>query len=94
MSLLGELAGDLDDAAVGTVVAGPASAATDGGLVDVVRADQSLRGQVSTVDSVELPSGQIASVLALVGQTKGNAGGFGVAPGADVPLPSPSPSPS
>lgn len=92
VSLLGEFAADLDRAATGTVATGPASAADDGGLLAEIRGDKTLRSQVSTVDSAELPNGVIATVLALAEQATGQSGSYGVAPGADQPLPSPSPS--
>jgi hypothetical protein len=91
-SLLAELARDLDQAAVGAVVAGPAAAGDTGGLLNVVRADKGLRAQVSTVDSVDVPSGVIATVFALAEQSTGRAGTYGTGTGADTPLPSPSPS--
>jgi hypothetical protein len=92
--LLADFAGDLDRASSGAVVTGPLSAAAGGGLLDVIRADKSLRSIVSTVDGAELPSGVIATVLACAEQAAGNAGSYGVASGSDRPLPSPAPSPS
>ena len=89
-SLLATFARDLNRDADGVVVAGPASADASGGLLDVVRSDNSLRDAVSTVDGVELPSGVIAAVLAVAEQAGGNAGSYGSGPGADAPLPSPS----
>jgi hypothetical protein len=91
-SLLGEFAHDLDQAAVGAVVTGPAAASAAGGLLDVVRSDKALRAEVSTVDSADQPSGVIATVLALAEQADGRAGSYGSGSGADAPLPSPSPS--
>ena len=89
-SLLATFARNLDRDAVGAVVAGPASADASGGLLDVVRSDNGLRTAVSTVDGAELPSGVIATVLAVAEQAGGKAGSYGTGPGADAPLPSPS----
>ena len=80
----------LDRDAIGTVVAGPASADADGGLLDAVRGDKTLRANVSTVDTVDAPSGVIATVLAAAEQAAGKAGSYGTSAGADAPLPSPS----
>jgi hypothetical protein len=44
---------------------------------------------VSTVVSVDAPSGVIATVFALAEQTTGGTGSYGS--GADPPLPTPSP---
>jgi hypothetical protein len=90
-SLLGTFARYLDRDAMGTVVAGPATAADKGGLLDVVRSDKAIRATVSTVDTVDAPSGVIAVVYALVEQTSGGAGSYGIGSGADRPLPTPSP---
>lgn len=91
-ALLATFARDLDREAVGSVVAGPAAADAKGGLLDVVRSDKGLRDNVSTVDSVDVPSGVIATVLAAAEQAAGRSGSYGSGPGADAPLPTPSPS--
>lgn len=91
-TLLAELARDLDQSAVGAAVAGPSTAAV-GGLLDVVRSDKVLRTRVSSVDTLELPSGIIATVFALAEEADGRTGSYGSAKGADSPLPTPSPSP-
>ena len=90
-SLLATFARYLDRDALGTVVAGPATAADSGGLLNVVRNDKATRAAVSTVDSVDVPSGVIATVFALADQAVGRSGSFGVGSGADAPLPTPSP---
>jgi len=90
-SLLATFARYLDRDAVGTVVAGPATAADSGGLLDVVRSDKAARSAVSTVDTLDAPSGVIATVFALAEQAVGRSGSYGIGPGADAPLPSPSP---
>jgi len=91
-SLLTSLARDLDTKSTGTVVAGPQTSDQSGGLVDAIRSDKTLRGLVSTVDDADLPSGVIATVLALAEQSSGQAGSYGIGPGKDAPVPVPSPS--
>ena len=91
-ALLAGFARDLDRVASGAVVAGPTSAADGDGLLAAIRADKSVRGDVSTVDSAELPAGVIASVIALGEQVDGEAGSYGLSSDADRPLPAPSPS--
>lgn len=79
------LATAMDAASGGTVVVGPAQ--DNGGAVQAVRKDTSAAEQVSTVDSVETPFGQIATVYALVEQIAGGAGQYGSADSGDTPLP-------
>ena len=88
--LLSAFARYLDRASTGTVVAGPVSADATGGLLDAVRGDKTLRSNVSTVDSVDTPSGVIATILAAAEQSAGRSGSYGSGPGADAPLPTPS----
>jgi hypothetical protein len=91
VNLLATFAHDLDRAALGAVVAGPTAADDNGGLLDAIRGDKSLRAAVSTVDGADLPSGVIATVIALAEQANGRSGSYGSGSGADAPLPSPSP---
>jgi hypothetical protein len=90
--LLLDLARALDRNAVGAVLAGPASSADTAGLLQVARDDKDLTDSVSTIDGVDLPSGVIATVLALAEQADGRAGNYGSEGGAQAPLPTPSPS--
>ena len=90
-ALLLELARDLDNSAVGAVIAGPVSAA-DSGLLKAARGNKDVTGDVSTVDGVDLPRGIIATVLALAEQAEGGVGSYGARSGAKAPLPTPSPS--
>jgi hypothetical protein len=89
--LLAGFAARLDTTTDGVVVAGPSTSNVPQGLVGVVRADASVSGAVSTVDTADRPSGVIAAVLALAEQIRGGAGSYGTAGGADTPVPSPSP---
>jgi hypothetical protein len=94
-TLLATFARDLDANSTGVVVAGPQTSDQQGGLVDQIRSDKTLRSLVSTVDDADLPSGIIATVLALGEQTGeqtgGQAGSYGIGPGRDSPVPPPSP---
>jgi hypothetical protein len=73
-----------------TVLAGPLA---DGGpdLVGTVRKDQQLGAKVSTVDDLDSADGQCATVLALVEQTTGGHGHYGVGSGARGPIPTQTP---
>lgn len=85
---LTDLAAGLDRAGRGVVVAGTAAAATAGsGLVSAVRSDRGLASALSTVDDVDRPVGQVATVFALAQETAGRAGQYGTARGADAPFP-------
>ena len=85
--VLGQLAGALDKAGRGAVVAGTAAAAGEDGLVGVVRGDAGLATAVSTVDDADTGSGLVSTVLALTQQADGKSGQYGVAGNADAPLP-------
>ena len=83
------LAGALDHAGRGAVVAGDRASAAVDGVLGRVRADQSLAAAVSTVDTIDGAVEQVALVYALAEQRAGHAGQYGVAPGAQAALPSP-----
>jgi hypothetical protein len=71
----------------GTVVSGPASSATNGGMVQAVRGDDAAAREVSTVDSGTTPMGEVTAVLALREQGEGRAGHYGFGDGATSPAP-------
>ena len=77
----------LDKASVGTVVLGPGSAATDGGVLADIRQDTDLDGSVSGVDTGGTAMGDLTTVLALAEQADGKAGEYGFGAGATAPLP-------
>lgn len=83
---LATLVGSIDAADAGTVVAGPASTAEDG-LLRTIRDNGDLAEVVSTVDSVDLPSGRAAVVFALSEQAAGGSGQYGVVGETDGALP-------
>lgn len=81
------IAAALDDRSRGTVVAGPASSAGEGGLVRALREQSSTSDDVSSVDNVDRGIGRIAAVLALAEQAADGVGQYGAGPGASAPLP-------
>jgi hypothetical protein len=81
------LAEVLDADSTGTVVVGPASSATAGGVVSALRA-QPLAAGVSTVDTGGTPMGDVTTVFALREQQLGGAGNYGFGDGARAVLPS------
>jgi hypothetical protein len=81
----------LDKAGRGTVMAGPPTAAQDGGLIAVLRGSDTA-STVSTVDTADTSSGQVVTVLALVAETGGKSGKYGIGSGVNGYLPTPVPS--
>lgn len=77
----------LDAAGAGAVVAGGPQSSGDDGLLTAIRTDTDVSDVVSTVDSVDLPSGQVTTVLAAVEQEQGEAGSYGKVGTTDGPLP-------
>ncbi len=94
-AVVAALCAGLDRRTRGVVVAGPASAASDHGVVAELRADARTDGTdgpgasdgVSTVDSVDRPAGRVAAVLALAAQARGTAGAYGAVGDVDGALP-------
>ncbi|GGS57399.1 hypothetical protein GCM10010156_15130 [Planobispora rosea] len=85
------LALGLDEGSRGTVLAGPASSATTGGVVTALR-EGAAAEKVSGVDTADMPAGRVVVVYALREQLSGNTGQYGIGPGAPAFEPSP-PSP-
>lgn len=83
---LARLVGHIDTAGSGAVLAGPASTAEDG-LLAAIRGGGEIAEAVSTVDSVDLPSGRAAVVFALNEQEAGASGHYGVVGETDGALP-------
>ncbi|MBI4943768.1 MAG: copper transporter [Actinobacteria bacterium] len=77
----------LDRASSGTVVVGPGSSATSGGVVAAVRGDADLEGKVTTVDTGGTAMGDVTTVVGLAEQVSGRAGRYGFGAGATAPLP-------
>jgi hypothetical protein len=78
----------LDAVGRGAVLAGPYTAAQNGGLIEVLRGGGTA-DKVSTVDTADLPSGQVVTVLALATELTGKSGKYGTASGVDGYLPTP-----
>ncbi|GGO76031.1 copper transporter [Nonomuraea cavernae] len=95
---LASLAGGLDAGGKGTVMTGSGSSAVGpGGALTTVRDDGDMAKRVSTVDTPDMPAGQIVIVYALREQARGGVGQYGIGAGASGPmpaLPTSSPSPS
>jgi len=70
-----------------TVVAGDAASANAGGLVALVRADDSARKAVSTVDDLGGQLGELTVPLAVADTIAGHKGQYGTASGAEALLP-------
>ena len=91
-TLVLDLLRDLDEQALGAVVATPSPSVGSLGSVAAAADDAGLTKKVSTVTGVETPAGQIATVFALAGQVDGAAGKFGLTPQGS-PLPAASGAP-
>ena len=81
------LAIGLDARSDGVVVLGPASSATDGGLIATLRARDTPAGTVSTVDTGTTPMGDVSAVYALREQFLGGSGSYGFVGKVKAPIP-------
>jgi Copper transport outer membrane protein, MctB len=72
---------------VGPLVVAASDEAGDGNVVAEVRADPQLSTEVSTVDNVSTPQGQVATGLTVAQQLTGTVGHYGAGGGADGLLP-------
>jgi uncharacterized protein YciI len=81
------LARELDAGSSGAVVAGPRSA-SDGGLIDALRANDA-GDVVSSVDVADTAYGRVAIVYALDAEADGRSGHYGIGGTTDGPLPTP-----
>lgn len=80
--IVARFAAAVDSRGAGAVLAGDAGSSQGNGAVAVARSDASIAQHLSTVDDVERSSGRITAILALRGQLDGQAGQYGVGPGA------------
>ena len=85
-SVVAAMAASLDASGKGVVVAGPASASTDGGIVKAVR-DSDATSSVSTVDVTDIAAGRVVTVLAAAKEATGLSGAWGTSRSADGGLP-------
>jgi hypothetical protein len=88
------VAAQLDTRSDGLVVAGPADAAVEGGLIRALRSDSARDEIISSVDNADRAVGQVAVVLALREQAQGGSGRYGGAQGASAPAPTATASPA
>lgn len=86
-STISRFATQFDKAGAGTVLAGGDGSAQGNGAVGVTRASDSANAGLSTVDDVDQPQGQVATIFALVEQLNGQSGQYGTAATAKGPLP-------
>ncbi len=77
----------LTDEVSSVVLAGPADAARDGGLIRKIRDDVGLSASLSTVDSAGTGAGAVVSLLAAAQDLKGGTGQYGAVDAADGPVP-------
>jgi hypothetical protein len=84
---LARIAGELNRAGGGAVLAGTSGSETGTGAVGVARADSSISAKLSTVDDLQDASGRVATVLALRERADGRTGHYGSASGAQGPIP-------
>lgn len=82
-----ELVGALDGASRGAVLASPTGSVSDGGVLALLRSTPEVADGASSVDVADSPGGQVATVLALVEQLRGESGHYGAGPDTDGPLP-------
>lgn len=84
-AILLSLAVALDARSGGTVIGGPLTATTNDGLLAAARGTNPVNREVGTVDSADLPVGQVETVLALAAQLRGETVAWGAGPGTTVP---------
>ncbi len=83
------VSGALDKAGFGTVMTGTTTASTTGGVIAALLDSGEETSQVSSVDTLDLPSGRIVVVEALKEQFGGQSGAYGIGSGATAFEPAP-----
>jgi hypothetical protein len=86
-AVVSAVAGAMDQATDGVVVAGPISSAREGGVVASIRREVVTAQDVSTVDTLDRVGGQVVAVMALAEQAGGSAGHYGSVDAADGVMP-------
>ncbi|WP_283132837.1 copper transporter [Rhizohabitans arisaemae] len=84
------LAVGLDTASRGAVLVGQQAAAAEGGPIALLR-DAEAKSAVSTVDNIDMASGQLAMDFALHDQIEGVTGHYGLGDGTTAFAPAPAP---
>ena len=87
------LAQQLNQAGLGTVVAGTVAGSGQGSAIDVMR-NGGRSGHLTSVDNADYPIGQIVVAQSLADLQHGHHGSYGVTSTANAPGPSPPPSPT
>jgi len=87
------LAQQLNQAGLGTVVAGTVAGSGPGSAIDVMRAG-GRSGHLTSVDNADYPIGQIVVAQSLADLLRGHSGSYGVTSTAGAAGPSPPPSPT
>jgi hypothetical protein len=87
LGALRSLAAAFDSQGAGAVLAGPPAAAEVRGVIELVRSDDTLAGQLSTVDMAQVSLGRTSTVLALAEQESGGVGHYGGVGDVDGPRP-------
>ncbi|WP_066368005.1 copper transporter [Herbidospora mongoliensis] len=83
------VSGALDKAGLGTVMTGTTTASATGGVIAALLDSGEETSQVSSVDTLDLPSGRIVVVDALKEQLGGQSGAYGIGSGATAFEPAP-----
>jgi uncharacterized protein YpmB len=81
------LVDQLQQAGGHVVVAGDTLTSTGGGVLALVRADDTAKGTVSTVDNADTSVGQVSTVLALADLAQSQVGHYGTGSGAKAMFP-------
>jgi hypothetical protein len=84
---LARFATQIQKSGAGTVLAGEEGSADGSGPLGVVRADNSAKSILSTVDNTNTAAGRVVTVLALQQQLAGKVGAYGTAGNAQSPAP-------
>ncbi len=87
LGALRSLAAAFDSQGAGAVLAGPPASAAERGVIELVRSDEALAGQLSTVDMAQVSLGRTSTVLALAEQESGGVGHYGGVGDVDGPRP-------
>lgn len=82
-----EFAAGLDSCMKGAVLAAESGSAEDNGAIGQVRADNSMKEAVSTVDNADTVAGRIATIRALAQQKNGKSGHYGATANASDATP-------
>ncbi|GAB1823144.1 copper transporter [Herbidospora sp. RD11066] len=83
------VSGALDKAGLGTVMTGTTTASGAGGVIAALLDSGEETSQVSSVDTLDLPSGRIVVIDALKEQLGGQSGAYGIGSGATAFEPAP-----